>query len=98
MTKKTKTKQTMSETTIKKETETETPESLRAKIKYANDKIKRLEQKLDELNATCTDTTSLYYKADVAMVKSDISNCKATIFLCNEKLKRLEKEEAQPGQ
>lgn len=78
--------------------EIETIESLNSKIKYNNDKIKKLEVALSILIENCTDKKNLYYLSDVAMIKADISNCKATIFLCEEKLKRLKKEESQPGQ
>ena len=85
-------------TPIKEESIIDTPESLKAEIRAAKDKIDRLQKKLEEMITTCANPKSLYYKADVVMLKSDITNCNATIFLCNEKLKKLEKEQPQPGQ
>lgn len=77
---------------------TETAEELKGKIKYSKGQIKKLENQLHEMQQTCIDPKSLYFKADVAMLRSDIANYKATIFLCNEKLKQMGLLEQQPGE
>lgn len=74
----------------------ETIDSLKSKIKYAEQKIKRIEEeKIPEVELKYLDKKSIYYKADIAILKADISNQRALITMYSDKIKQIEKEETQ---
>lgn len=77
--------------------EVETIDSLKDKIRYAKQKIKRIEEeKIPEVEAKYLDKkNNLYYKADMAILKADIANLKMTIAISEDKIKQLEKKGSQ---
>jgi len=70
-----------------------TLEQLERNIKNAKKRLKQSTQKLLDFETTCQDRNSIYYEADHAILKSDITNINAEIILLEDKLRRAQKEQ-----
>ncbi len=69
---------------------------LKQKIKYAKSKLREFELKFLEYKQTHQNHTDLTYQANMAIYNANITNQKTKIFLLEQELAELEKQESQP--